>query len=52
MPVPDGTLPTILPGGAKFLKLFSFKILLKTRTFFPDLTSKSGKSKTKIPPVL
>ena len=51
MPVPLGTLPTILPFGAKLAKLFSLIKLLYTRTNPPFFWIKSGKSKTKIPPV-
>ena len=50
--MPEGTLATILPGGAKLVKLLFSTLLLKTRTFLPFLTNKSGKSKTRIPPEL
>ena len=52
MPVPAGTLATILPSGAKLDKLFSKTKLLNTLTLLPFLINKSGRSNTKIPPEL
>ena len=52
IPVPLGTSPTIFPSGAKLSVSLSMDLLSKTLIWCPPCWGKSGRSKTKIPPVL
>ena len=52
MPVPLGTLATMLPGGAKFGVSLSVISLSNTRIERPSFTGRSGRSNTRMPPVL
>ena len=52
MPVPLGTSPTMFPSGAKLSVSLSMDLLSKTLMWCPPCCGRSGKSKTRMPPVL